>query len=137
MAKAKQMKAPRWLYDRDTPETLVMHRRLARTPEEKCHKAIAAKMGWSVKKLDRDIFRIRATARGKAPVDHPTERQAAALFLETWDAYGPTDKERLEMMRAGQRAKGLSQAAAASAVQRMAQLRRKHLNGSTGQPRAA
>ena len=127
-AKKQQVRhLPRWLFDGKTPDALVTHRRCARTTEEKMAVSVAAKMGWKREKFDRDIGLIRKAADGRGHVDQEAERQACALFLETWDAFGPTRAERMEWMRSRNERVGTSPAEAASLVERMAQLRRRHI----------
>ena len=120
-------RAPRWLYDARTVENLLVTRRTGKTALERTTRGVARRMNprMNTSSLQNEIAAIRAVADGRGAVDVEAERTSAALFLEMWDAMAPSQAEvNAEVQRRKAEADRLTPAQAASAVERMARLKR-------------
>ena len=116
------IRLPRWIFDPKKAERIVLERKRSKTLADRTVRAVAKRLGVTEATLRNHITAIRHIAAGRGEVDVEAERQAAALWLEAWNAHGLTEAEikqvRTEMRRAG-RAR-ITPAQAASAVQSMA-----------------
>lgn len=116
-------RAPRWLYDGKTPERLLTIRRLAKTVEERTVRRVAQEARMKPDRLNRDLTKIRAVAKGGGRVDCETERQIAVIFLTAWDRLGPSRQELRDLQAERNRARyAITPAKAASELERMRRL---------------
>lgn len=118
---------PKWLFGDDLPGRILALRRDApgRTALDRSTRAIADAIGLKPATLHAHIAKIRGCAAGGGEVDSETDRKTAALFVETYDRIGPTNRdlsaEHLAKIRSAEKR---TPAQAASSFERMQKLTR-------------